>query len=342
MQVLNWRRVLDSAGVEYVEHGANVKRGHVNIRCPFCGNADPSHHMGLDLETGWWSCWRNRRQHSGKSPLRLLVRLLGCSYYRAREIAGLTDGYVDPEGFDAVAARVMKRDGVERIEEVRRDFLHLPESDLAPLRYMGSTRKHYDYLVYERGFLREDIPLLTRWYGVCAAVSGTYHDRILLPYIFQGELVAWTARAVADAKIRYLDLYKSECLIEPKNTLYNHDCMIDGGDILLVVEGPIDTLKLDLYGRDWGVRTVGLSTNSISDDQIYLLEEGSYNFKHTLVMMDNAGSLGIVDSMKMKERLSQIRNLGFVSVPFGKKDGGDVSPSLVISFCRRLINDKKC
>jgi len=331
---LNWLRVLNSSGIEYVERGSNVAKGHVNIHCPWCGSADPSHHLGIELSTGYWGCWRNA-QHRGKSPLRLLVRLLGVSYYKAREIAGLTDDYADPEGFDAVAARVMQRGQVEIEQLFKRNALKIPEGN-RPIVNSGATRRHWEYLVYDRGFLPCDIPLLLDWYLVVGSVSGTYRDRVLLPYVMEWELVAWTARAIADAKIRYLDLSKDECVVEPKQTLYNHDAAFAGGHTLLVVEGPFDALKLDLYGRDWGVRAVALSTNSIQDQQIYLLEEAAPNFSQVLVMMDNAGQLGVVDSMRMRELLSQVPNLGFAPVPYGRKDGGDLLPNEVINYARSI------
>lgn len=331
---INWLRTLNSAGIEYIERGSNVAKGHVNIHCPWCGAADPSHHLGIQLSTGYWGCWRNS-QHRGKSPLRLLVRLLGISYHRAREMAGLDADYADPEGFDAVAARVLQRSVVETAQLFKKQELAIPEGN-RPIKNSGATRRHWEYLVEQRGFLPQDIDLLMQWYLVVASVSGTYHDRILLPYVVDWEIVSWTARAISDARIRYLDLSKDESLVEPKQTLYNHDAAFDGGQVLLVVEGPFDALKLDLYGRDWGVRAVALSTNSISDQQIYLLEEASINFDRVLVMMDNAGQLGVVDSMRMKERLSQIHNLGFTPVPYGRKDGGDLLPAEVINYSRGI------
>lgn len=331
---LNWLRVLNSSGIEYIERGSNVAKGHVNIHCPWCGAADPSHHLGIELSSGYWGCWRNA-QHRGRSPLRLLVRLLGVSYYRAREIAGLTDDYADPEGFDAVAARVMQR-GQKEIEVLfKKDALVIPPGNRR-IESKGRTRYHWEYLVYERGFLPDDVPLLFNWYWIVGGTEGRYHDRIMLPYVVDWEIVSWTARAIADARIRYLDLSREESIVEPKKTLYNHDAAFDGGEVLLVVEGPFDALKIDLYAREWGVRAVAISTNSISDQQIYLLEEASQHFNKVLIMMDNAGQLGVVDSMKMRERLAQIRNLGFTSVPYGKKDGGDLLPQEVINYARAI------
>lgn len=332
---LNWLRVLNSAGIEYVERGSNVAKGHVNIHCPWCGAADPSHHLGIELSTGYWGCWRNA-QHRGKSPLRLLVRLLGVSYYRAREIAGLTDDYADPEGFSEVAARLMQRmDRIPAEQSPQSKVLRIPEGN-RPIVNKGATRRHWEYLVHDRGFLPSDIPKLLAWYLVVGSISGRYQDRILLPYVVDHEIVSWTARAISDSLIRYKDLSKDECLIEPKQTLYNYDGAFEGGHTLLVVEGPFDALKLDLYGRDWGVRAVALSTNNISNQQVYLLEEAAYGFKRVMIMMDNAGQLGVIDSMRMRERLAQIPNLGFTVVPYGKKDGGELLPHEVINYARSI------
>lgn len=333
--MINWLRVLNSAGVEYVERGANVKRGEINIRCPFCGNADPSHHMGLSLTTGWWACWRNAA-HRGKSPLRLLVKLLRCTYARACELAGITGDYVDPEGFDAVAARIMSRNDLDRVEEVRREFLHLPKDETRVIDARGSTRRHWEYMVNVRGFLPQDVPAFLD-YAIVAGIGGAWQGRVILPYLVHNEIVAWTARAIsADARLRYRDLEIESCLIPPKETLYNHDALVAGGSSLLVVEGPLDSLKLDMYGKDWGVRAVGLSTNSMTDAQIYLLEESAHRFKRVLVMMDNASTLGVIDSFKLKSRLQAIPNLGFVPVPFGKKDGAELTPRQVVHFARTI------
>lgn len=334
MRTLNWMRVLDTNGVEYVDRGHNVKRGGIAIKCPWCGNADPSHHMGIALGTGWWGCLRNQN-HRGKSPLRLLVRLLGISYQRACDIAGITADYVDPDGFDAVAARIMGRDNLTRVEEVRRDFLHYPKEFIALTR-TGRTRRFWDYLI-GRGFDEYDIGALGFYYKIMAGTGGDFKDRIILPFYYNKELVAWTGRAITQSKLRYRDLEAEQCLAPPKEMLYNHDCILSGGRILIVVEGPFDAIKIDLYGRALGVRSVALATNSISDQQIYLLEDASFKFKKVLVMMDNASVLGIVDSMRMKERMNQIRNLSFVEVPGGHKDAGELSANEVVTFCKGIL-----
>lgn len=336
-RVFDWERLLKERRIPYAESGPNVKRGELAIKCPWCGSADPSMHMGLNRENGWYSCWRNRSQHSGKSPLRLIMKLLRVPYGMAREIAGLGDDYIDPEGFDAMAAKLMGRDGsTGRKEEIRRRTLEL-DNDFAVIEDKGRTRRHAEYLIEERGFdCRGDLERLGRQYGVCAGVRDVWADRIILPYYQDRDLVTWTGRAIGGSYIRYRDLEVTESILAPKQTLFNHDCIAAGGKALVLQEGPIDALKVDFYGRAHGVRSVALSTNSIQDTQAYLLQEAAERFARFIVMMDNASRLSIVDSMRMRQELHFIPKVEIAAVPFGKKDGGALSSDQVNEWASSL------
>lgn len=336
MRAFDWPDLLRREGITYVERGANVKRGEINIRCPFCGTADPSFHMGLSLETGWWSCWRNRTAHSGKSPLRLIMKLLGVPYWRARKVAGLSEDYVDPEGFDAAAARFLGRDqaSTARPEEVRREFL-AHDKNSVHITERIATRRAWNYL-YQRGFDDRDIEPLCHQYDLRTARDGHYANRIIIPYYLDRKLVAWTARAIGPSEIRYKDLPRDLCLVPPKETLFNHDCIAEGGHALVIVEGPLDALKLDYYGAPFRVRAVGLSTNSVSDEQAAMLAAADDQFDHKLIMMDNASALGLVDSMRLKQELAFLHNARAVKVPSGRKDAGELSANQVIDWVRQL------
>lgn len=309
MRALDWERVLTEHRVEYVTSGPNVKRGEINIRCPFCGTADPSHHMGLNLDTGWWSCWRRRDIHSGKSPLRLLMQLLRVSYGQAREIAGLGDDYVDPEGFDAVAARILGKNPTEKPSASQRRFLDL-DPKFQPLTDRLRTRKHWNYL-FNRGFDqkqrgREEVDLLVEQYGLMAGVDGKWADRVIIPFYLDKQLVTWTGRALGAATVRYRDLdlerkpwmdeREPVSILGPKETLYNADAIGGGGRALVLQEGPFDVLKVDFFARRNDVRSVGLATNSMSDHQAYMLKEAETKFERIIVMMDTKSQLGVVDS----------------------------------------------
>lgn len=334
MRPFEWLPVLRENGVPFVERGPNVKRGHVNIRCPFCGAADPSHHMGLELDTGYWGCWRNS-MHRGKSPVRLLAKLLNIPYHRARQIAGVGDTWVDPEGFDAVADRLLRQGGYDTLKHIRREFLKM-DPELKPVLEAGRAGERvFSYLI-QRRFSNRGARDACQFYDLRTATSGQWRDRLVLPYKQDGELVAWTGRAIAQANIRYLDLPLDECLVPIKHTLYNHDAMLDGGLALVLVEGPIDALKLDIYGRDHGVRAVALSTNTCSPEQMFLLEAGAAYFNRVAVMMDNAGQLSLVDGLRMKAQLSSIPRLMLTPVPYGAKDAGDLTPFQAYGWAEQL------
>lgn len=340
VRVFNWPDLLKREGIPYIEKGPNVKRGAINIKCPFCGSADPSYHMGLQLENGWWACWRNRTQHSGKSPVRLIMKLLGVPYWLARKTAGLGDEDADPEGFDAAAARLLGRGAsTARPEEVRREFLQHGRHSV-PITDRVSTRRAWDYL-WDRGFDDCDLAPLVKSYDLRTAWEGIFANRIILPYYLDGQLVTWTARAIGPSEIRYKDLSREYSLVPPKETLFNHDCVIDGGRVLVIQEGPFDALKIDFYGREFGVRSVALSTNSVSDEQAAMLSAADGQFDLKLVMMDNATSLGFVDSMRLKQQLGFLHNVRAVKVPFGAKDGGELLSRQVREWCATILGEPK-
>ena len=47
MNELKLRSFLDDLNVEYIDSGKNHKAGNINIRCPYCGEEDPSYHLGI-------------------------------------------------------------------------------------------------------------------------------------------------------------------------------------------------------------------------------------------------------------------------------------------------------
>lgn len=329
---INWERLLHQHGVEFIERGSNVKRGNINIHCPFCGAADPSHHMGINLETSWWGCWRNQN-HRGRSPLRLLVALLGISWRRAREIAGVDDDYVDPDGFTALAARLLGNAVQAPQQDVDQQVLHMPR-EFREITDSVATRRAFNYLVDGRGFEVDTVQNLISDYSLKFSIVGSFKDRVIMPFFYFGALVTWTGRAIGSSSLRYKDLDLDSCVVPAKEMLYNHDSTLQRGRYLVVVEGPMDALKLDFYGKSYGVRAVALATNSISDEQIWLIEDAASKFRKVFVMMDNASMLGVVDSMRMKEKMTQITNLSFVPVPEGYKDAGEMPKRAVIDFCR--------
>lgn len=338
---IDWLALLSEHRVPYIERGANVKRGEANVKCPLCSSSDPSYHLGINLQNGFWACWRNS-DHRGKSPVRLLIKLLNVSYQEALEIAGLDATYVDPDGFQAMAAK-LRRKPDEAAEAVVARHLRM-DADFRLLTQAGAARKHWDYLDnrwFDPGQLADE-------YGVMAGVEGRWKDRVIFPYYEEDRLVTWTGRAVGPAEIRYRDLdqrpsefYSGPLAIVPaKQTLFNHDAMKDGGRWLILGEGPVDALKLDCYGKENGVRAVALSTASISDEQLGRLDVYASKFTHFGVMMDMANPLHVVHSMRMKGLLMGIkRSTHVLEVPYRRKDAGELHPNEVRAFTQKIAHN---
>ena len=86
---MDWINFFQSRNIHFVDSGANVVRGNVACRCPWCGGNDPSEHMSINLEGKGFRCWR-QPLHSGKNPAKLIQALLNCSWDQANQIAGQT------------------------------------------------------------------------------------------------------------------------------------------------------------------------------------------------------------------------------------------------------------
>ncbi len=339
MRAFDWKALFIQHRIPYIESGANVKRGELNCKCPWCGNSDPSFHLGLNLTSGWYSCWRNRGAHSGKSPVRLVMKLLHLPYWKAREVCGLSEDFIDPEGFDAAAARIMGREPiVGRPAQIKRNFLAFDKYFMPIVDERISTRRWWNYL-YTRGFDNADIPALCAQYQLMACRDGMFTNRLIIPFFLDGKLITWTARAIARARTRYMDLELDRALIPAKETLYNHDCIPEGGRVLVLVEGPLDALKLDFYGQPFGVRAVAMSTNSMTEHQVYMLESAITKFDYVGVMMDEKHDTGFVDTMKMKQSLFFLPRVKSLSVPAGRGDAGECLAHEVKSWAQQLIKE---
>lgn len=269
------------------------------------------------------------------------MSLLRVSHAEALQIAGLDPSYVDPDGFTAMVFR-MRQKAAGRAEPEPTPTRLRMNHDFRVLADFGPAKKHWWYLD-NRWF---DPHQLAVEYGVMAGCYDEWKDRVIFPYYEEDKLVTWTGRAVGSAEIRYRDLPRDSregydgplAVVPAKNTLFNHDSMINGGRWLIVCEGPIDALKLDCYGKASNVRAVALSTASISDEQLARLDVYASGFDRLGVMMDMEKDTHVVHSMRMKSQLASIhKSAHILEVPFGRKDAGELKPREVRAFCSDII-----
>ena len=334
---------LTSVGVDFIKSGVNVKRGDLEINCPFCakdGNPDPSFHMGINLKTHAYACWRNTN-HRGKSLVKLVALLSNCSYQKAKQILGFTDDVVlDGASFEEIVQNVDNLfQTVTSIDKSKTKELQFPKTFRSLLE--GRPSKNYLNYLTSRNFDESTLDQLVRLYDLRYAVSGRYANRIIFPIYFNNKLVAWTGRSIfKSAKLRYDTLSTELGATENvKDLVYNYDELIKTkGEILFVVEGPFDMLKLDYLARSMDCRATCLFSKYLSEKRLHLLYKLSKNFNSLVYLLDKgetATSMRFEAESSFMESTSHSK-VSFAELPEGFDDPGELQPYGVRSLVQSL------
>lgn len=218
----------DDQGIEYWTEGKNVRRGWVNIQCPFCD--DTSNHLGVSLYNLEVKCWR-----CGKHTLQKLVAEIG-DYSRAnanKEARLLQKGLRDSDGRRTDVTPIKKKEASSAMTKAVR----LPTESSTHF-----PKLHIEYLE-GRGFPRPR-SLIKKYRLLSCYTVGRYKFRVIIPIFLNNQIVSFTSKDVTDQQEPpYLNASIQESLINPKWVIYNYDTIIPGTDVILV-EGPIDVWKL--------------------------------------------------------------------------------------------------
>ncbi len=254
MALFQWVPFLTRHRLPHNTRGPNTPHGAVTIHCPMCAEADPSDHMVL-WPSGGWRCWRDYK-HGGRHPQQLVQLLIGCSYTEAQRI---TSSVVMPTN-DQLANVNMATMFGKPAAPVVRDLTMPPE--FRPLSHAWACKPYVKYL-RNRGFV-EDPTLLHYSYGLHYATRGVFQGRVLLPVFYKGKLISWTGRTIWPAElVRYKTLTtdpdRAAALdLEPALAPINHflpwydwlrEEAHEEGRELVLVEGPLDALKINLLGH---------------------------------------------------------------------------------------------
>ncbi len=72
----DWLSFIKAHKIPYVTSGPNTAKNHISIKCCWCGNDDPSEHLGLSLNENApaWGCLRNQK-HRGQNVMFLVQKL---------------------------------------------------------------------------------------------------------------------------------------------------------------------------------------------------------------------------------------------------------------------------
>lgn len=321
--------------VEFRTSGKNCAKGHCVVSCPLCeeeGDPDPSMHMGIELHTGHWGCWRSSH-HRGKKLATLLVKLTGITFKEACELLGDAEQALDKDEFDGLAAWLRGEDGGDgRPEPPKR--ISLP-SNFRPLTDGRFAQPFRNYLVKKRGFRRRDLDELIETYDLhyCGVGRHSWANRLILPIYRDRKLGSYTGRSIDPKEsLRYNSLSKDESPTNIKETIYDFDgLMTTKGRILFIVEGPLDMLKLDFYARPHNCRATCLFSKTATPEQVADLYNVHRNFTRLVLLLDAGEGKS---SMELMDELSLIPNIEAMEIPFeGVEDPGDLYPAEVEELC---------
>jgi hypothetical protein len=279
--------------------------------------------MGINVKTGAWGCWR-RKAHRGRTPLRIVQALKGCTWREAEIIVGVADEQASPESLESLRAHrlfagtpVQERQAVEWPMETR-----LIGPGLA-------TRRHWEYLV-GRGFPEEHVEALVRRYGLRASLSAVWSRRVLFPFKTEAGLIGWTGRALGKSEVRYKNFPPGG---GNKDFVFNQARAGRGGRVLAVVEGPVDAVKLDFYGAAHGVCAVAVLGVGVTRAQLAVISRLAHRFDAvSLVLDDDAQAVALT----MAGELACLRpRLAYL--PAGRHDPGELTPCEADGLARGMV-----
>ena len=268
---MEWAELCRDHGIGYDESGVSVKRGNINIRCPFCP-PDESRLMGLELGSSKWACWKNAR-HRGRNAAYLIAALTGCSSETAAELAGLGVA----SGVDDLRARLTALDGPPLSKAKQ-----LPRYELRPacfrLRPGGHRSRRFLQYLEGRGLPAESVAR----YQLHGSDSGDFRGRVVLPIVCQGRTVGATGRAIRRGR-RYHTLPGG---VGTQSLLLEQ--LATGGQLLVIVEGPFDALALDwaAHTGDLPVHAVALGGLALTEPKRVALDRLAARYARTVLLLD--------------------------------------------------------
>jgi hypothetical protein len=318
---------LDDINTSYIDLGPNVKKGNINIQCPLCSD-DPSFHMGVDLKTGVFGCWRDS-SHSGNFTY--LVKILtNCSWEEAKKISGSRKSRLSMESTLDRVKNILADDKTEE-EKPKLKELKLP-SEIRQIREGGITRYFWKYLNSQRGFNdKKKLEELIKTKKIYCCLTREWAYRLIFPIYYEGRLVTWTSRSILERghTISYLDLSIEKSIRHIKKCLYDFDDLyIHGGETLFVTEGIFDCLKLQFFLPKKYSATC-LFTKTIRDEQLYLLLKLTKRFKNIKILLDTDAQ---IESLRITNSFHSWQNVTVKKLPRGVNDPGEMNKKQVLEL----------
>ncbi len=328
---MNIKKFLTDHKVYWTDEGHNVKRGNINVQCPFCGEADRSEHMGISLQKPHiYGCWRNKK-HRGTNIVDLIVALTNYSWAEAKAFVNADKPLLEGESASELVSKIFNKADEEPITGV--EELQMPE-EFKTVVHVSVYRKFHSYL-HSRGYEFYEIKNLIEHYDLRGCLRGDYAYRLIIPVYFENALSAWTGRVIGGKEtLRYMDLSPDKSVIPLKESLLDYDFLLNqGGRRLYIVEGAFDSFPIYLWGGSDVEATCSFTVN-ISMRQQTMISRLSKVFDEVVILPDSEFE---VNAYEAKAEMSHIKNLHVQLLPKGVSDPGSLTKEQVVELVNAEI-----
>ena len=307
----NWVQFFEQHNIEYSTAG----HSNVEIHCIWCGAEDQSHHLSVSIEGFGYHCWKNNR-HSGINPTRLVHALLNCSWEQAIRITGQV---ALPNDFLSQVQGTLQPPAEANVD------IKLPD-EAKPLSNLPSCQPFIGYLK-RRGFTQPQINQFNDNYDLHYCTRGLYAGRVIFPIYSRRKLVAFTGRTIHQSvELRY----KAEGPTTQHLIWYDRLMKMDA-DTIYLCEGPFDSLKVNVFGQQYGICSTCFFTSGPSDAQVNLLSELVLKFKHRYLLLDQGATMmAMLSSSKFDPMDVIIKQL-----PPGVPDPGALTPQQFLQLIHK-------
>ena len=295
--MIRWRALLDALRIQWRDRGANTSRGNVNLKCPWCGRLDPSHHLTINEETNEYYCYRAPKQHSGRSTPWLLMGL----GVKPHLIDGILSEFSDRHQPRSVLTAVPS-------SPINWDKFAPADTSAPALEYMAG-----------RGYPRS----VTSAFDLRFTNVGRNSWRILMPLSLFGDVTGFTGRAIiAGTDPRYL---MNETF---PGSLYLPDRIMPAQDvnILLLCEGPFDALSVAVTTSSADVYPASILGVALPSERLLHIAALARNAKHVIYVPDRdhpaQATYALIADLRSACRASvpHFKDIDVARIPMGSKD----------------------
>ena len=215
---MNITKLYEDHNIPHATEGEkNNQSGWINITCPFCD--DQSNHLGYNISSDYYHCWR-----CGSHPVqKTIARLLHMSEKEAKVVIKQYGG---------------KTYTKEPEVTIRTKSHKFPSG-------VGMMKSNHRKYLKKRGFDPDELERDWTLFGTgpVSLLDGVdYKHRIMVPIYWNGQQVSFQARDISDRhNLKYMACPKDRELVHHKHILYGRQEM--WRDVGICVEGVTDVWR---------------------------------------------------------------------------------------------------